>query len=283
MKNYIILTVLCFSVFILSGSSKNINSELVKIWETQPDFRTPESVMYDFANNILYVANINGNPSVKDGNGFISRLGLNGNIIELKWIKGLNAPKGMGIFENRLYVTDIDRIVEIGINKGKILKSYEAQGSKFLNDIAIDRNGIVYVSDTGANCIYRLARGKVGIWSTAKELESPNGMLLINDKIYAGIKGGILGISIKDKSISTEISGAYTGGTDGLKPAGNNTFIISDWAGKVRLVGKDIKPIVLSDTTGQKINAADLELIPDKKMVLIPTFFDNRVMAYELK
>jgi len=45
---------------------------------------------------------------------------LNGSIIELNWIAGLNAPKGMAIYDNssgssKLYVSDITDLVEIDI------------------------------------------------------------------------------------------------------------------------------------------------------------------------
>ena len=37
-------------------------------------FSTPESVIWDASQSVWFVSNINGNPSVKDNNGFISRL-----------------------------------------------------------------------------------------------------------------------------------------------------------------------------------------------------------------
>ena len=72
------------------------------------------------------------------------------------------------------------------------------------------------------------------------------------------------------------------GGIDGLKKIRKGTYIVSDWKGKTQLIGKDKHPTVLLDTTDKKINAADLEYIPDKRLIIIPTFFDNRVVAYKL-
>jgi hypothetical protein len=40
---------------------------------------------------------------------------------------------------------------------------------------------------------------------------------------------------------------------------------------------------VLIDTTNQKINSADIEYIEGKQILLIPTFFDNRVVAYQVE
>ena len=99
----------------------------------------------------LFVSNIDGKPDEKDQKGFISKVSpSNGSIIELNWITGLNAPKGMVIYnDSKLYVSDITDLVEIDIANGKIIKHYNAPGSAFLNDVASDNHGNIYVSDTG--------------------------------------------------------------------------------------------------------------------------------------
>ena len=71
-----------------------------KLWETAL-FKNPESVIYSPKQDILFVSNIDGKPNEKDQKGFISKVSpSNGNIIELSWITGLNAPKGMAIYNN---------------------------------------------------------------------------------------------------------------------------------------------------------------------------------------
>jgi DNA-binding beta-propeller fold protein YncE len=115
--------------------------------------KNPESVIYSPKQDILFVSNIDGKPNEKDQKGFISKVSpSNGNIIELSWITGLNAPKGMAIYNNtKLYVSDITDLVEIDITNGKIIKRFNAPGSVFLNDVASDNHGNIYVSDTGTN------------------------------------------------------------------------------------------------------------------------------------
>ena len=77
-------------------------------------FSTPESVLYDPEADVYLVANIHGGPSARDGNGFISRLSPEGEVIALKWIDSaaegvtLDAPKGMALVGERLFVADID-------------------------------------------------------------------------------------------------------------------------------------------------------------------------------
>ncbi len=88
-------------------------------WTTEPSLRVPESVLLDAKNNVLYVSSIDGTPQNKDGNGFISQVTLDGKIKNLKWVTGLDAPKGMGLHNNNLYIADISRLVTVDITTGK--------------------------------------------------------------------------------------------------------------------------------------------------------------------
>lgn len=250
-----------------------------QIWQTPQELKVPESVMYDPARDILYVSNIAGQPTEKNGEGFIAQVSLDGTIKKLRWVTGLNAPKGMGIFKNTLYVTDIDRIHAIDIPSGKITRTWDVEGAKFLNDIAIDKVGNVYISDMNANVLYAIKNAKVDLLAVLKQ-NSPNGMLMQDDRLLVGTAQGVFSVDTASKAVQEQI--AHKGGIDGLKHLSNGKYIVSDWQGKVQLIQKGKPPIVLSDTTKEKINAADLEFIPEKKMILIPTFFDNRVVAYRL-
>jgi DNA-binding beta-propeller fold protein YncE len=95
------------------------------LWETPANLKNPESVAYAPKQNVLFVSNVNGKPDEKDQNGFISKISpYNGTIIDLNWVTGLNAPKGMAISNDnsKLYVSDITDLVEIDIVNGKIIK-----------------------------------------------------------------------------------------------------------------------------------------------------------------
>ena len=97
------------------------------LWETPDVFITNESVHYEPSNGQLYVANIEGEPAGKDGVGSISILSKTGEIIEQEWVTGLNAPKGMTVMDGKLYVTDVDALVEIDLASGEILNTYEVE------------------------------------------------------------------------------------------------------------------------------------------------------------
>jgi sugar lactone lactonase YvrE len=254
------------------------SEKLVKQWEA-PGFMTPESVCYDPVSQILYVADINGKPTEKDGNGFISTLSVDGKIGELRWVSGLNAPKGMGIFNGKLYVTDIDRVARIDIKSRTIEKFYEFPEAKFLNDIAIDKDGAVYISDMMSTRIYRIFQEKAETWLDDKVLTDPNGLFVENDKLMIGCEKIVIA-SLKDKKMTVWLD--KTGGIDGLEATGDGQYIFSDWSGNVYLVDKDQKIEKILDTTPIGMNAADIEFIPEKRLLLVPTFGDNRVVAYQL-
>ncbi len=257
---------------------------LKKLWSSERVFKTPESVWYDLKTDSLYISNINGSTSKKDGNGFISKVSLNGKIIALRWAKGLNAPKGICTYKDKLFVTDIDRVAEISLNSGKIIKFYEVKKALFLNDIAVDSSGSVYFSDTSGknSCVYKLKEGKIEKWLKSDQVKNPNGLFYKNKILYVGSSGDK---KIKKFEIGTKrfLGEIYVGsGIDGLIPFNGKGFITSDWRGKTLFVYPEGNILTLLDTCSQKINSADLGFVFSKRLLIIPTFFDNRIIAYKL-
>ena len=277
MKNIL----LCLSVFFyfLNGYGQ-VNTEILQQeWKLLKKFSVPESVLYDAETGYAYVANINGKPTEKNGEGYISRL-IGKNIQALKWAKGLNAPKGMGIYNNYLYVTDIDRVAKIDLKNGEIIEFYEASEAKFLNDITVDEKGNIYISDMLDKTLYILSNNKMEKWLQSEKLNSPNGLYAENGYLMVGLEDRIVKIDTKNQEITDFI--LNTGSIDGLEKDGHGYFIFSDWAGKVFRAKPGGEIELLLNTTDQKINAADIEYIKEKDMLLVPTFFDNSVVAYKI-
>jgi sugar lactone lactonase YvrE len=274
-----------------------------KIWETPVDLKNPESVVYAPKQNLLFVSNINGKPDQKDQNGFISTVSpSNGSIIELNWIAGLNAPKGMAVNNNnsRLYVSDITDLVEIDIDDKKIVKRFNAPGSSFLNDVAVDNQGNIYVSDTVTNTIYKLDSANnsnsttLQAWLQSPQLNGPNGLHVDNSKnrlIVASLGkmskpgAGIEVVDLKNKSISSlgkEGSTSPFGGLDGIESDATEThyYVTDNPAGRlydVNANGSEYSTLELG-TQG----TADLGLIPSQSIIIIPVMQDNKLVAYRL-
>ncbi len=253
---------------------------LTKAWETTKELRVPESVIFDEITREIYVSNINGKPTVKNAMGFISVLKLDGSIKKLKWVTGMDAPKGMGIWKRTLYVTDIDRVHSISIGRGEIEKTWNVEGARFLNDIAIDKSGAVFISDMTTKTLHRIKDGKLETFANLN-YKNPNGLFMSTAGLLVGTAQGMLNVNTQTRTVSIVIE--HQGGIDGLKPFKGNQFLVSDWVGKTQMIEKGKSPLMLMDTTAQKINSADFEYIASKKLLLIPTFFDNRVVAYRVK
>lgn len=281
MRKIITFMLLSGVIINIYAQQEFISERLTKKWETPRELKVPESVFYDNLRQIIYVSNVDGDPWAKDNSGFISKVTEEGKITNLKWITGLHAPKGMGVVGNLLYVSDVGRVAEIDITASKILRMIDIPGSEKLNDIATDGQGNVYVSDTETGSIYVIRQDKAELLVKSDKLANVNGLYVSEGNLLAGVKDRIVSINLKDKSIKDFI--LNTGGIDGLVPDGNGGFIISDWAGHVNIVTPKSSAVKLLDTTPVKQNAADIDYIITRKLLLVPTFFANSVVAYELK
>lgn len=273
-----ILCAVLFSLILLYGNAQSQEHKLVKQWETDTVLKVPESVLFDGANKVLYVANIDGQPWEKDGKGSIGKVGLDGKIIATEWVTGLSAPKGMGIYNGKLYVADVDVVTVIDIRQGKIVDKIVVEGAKGLNDITIDSKGVVYVSDSQNKKIHRIEKGKVT--TVIENMKGPNGVLAVGSALYAVDAGSLNKV---ENGALKLIADGMDGGTDGIEPVGNGDFIVSCWAGSVWYVHADGKKDHLLDTREQKINSADIGYDPAKKIVYVPTFFKNGIVAYALQ
>jgi hypothetical protein len=265
------------------GTKARKRVSLKKVWETANTLRTPESVLYYQPENILFVSSINGNGADKDNNGFISKLSLDGKIQTLQWATGLHAPKGMGISGNKLYVTDIDRLVMLDVNAGAILKTYPVPEPVYLNDVTVADNGTIYVSDNRNHKIYYLQNDSLQIFMDSETLQGPNGLFAEANRLAVGSSknNAFRFIDLKTKQI-TEVADGL-GACDGIVSAGKGSYFVSDWNGKVFWVSDKGEKRLVLDTTGAKINSADIEYIPSKKLLLVPTFHNNRVAAYKVR
>ena len=248
-------------------------------WSTDTLLKTPESVLYDAAGKQLYISNIDGKPSEKDGHGSIGKVALNGKIIKTDWVTGLNAPKGMGLYKNKLYVADLTEVVVIDVVKASIVEHIPIEGAIFLNDVTVDSKGVVYVSDTRTNKVHKIENGKVSTY--ADDMKGANGVLAVGSDLYVLVSGSLVKIDHNKKV--TVITEGMESSTDGIEMVQPGEFIVSCWSGIVYYVKADGSKQVLLDTREKKINSADIGYDAKNKIVYVPTFYKNSVYAYQLK
>lgn len=264
---------------------------LPKLWELS-GFETPESVLPNADRTTFYVSNVNGAPDKKDGNGYISKMSPDGKIVTVKWVEGLDAPKGMALAGGKLYVSDIDQLVEIDEKSGKISNRYPGAGGKFFNDLAADSEGRIYVSDMATNRIWRLDGGKFEVWLDSPALKNPNGLLVQGDNLIVAawgvmtdgfntkVPGNLVTVSLKDKSVKDLGNGKPIGNLDGLEPF-HGDYLVSDW-----IAGKVYKITAAGDATlliALKQGTADLAYVSDTRTMYLPLMNENKVVAYKME
>lgn len=266
--------------------------KLEKMWELE-GLETPESVIFDKERDVLYISNVAGVPNDKDGKGFISRVSLAGKMVEKEWVAGLNAPKGMAIFGDMLYVSDLDRLVAIDIEKGEVAKTYDAPDAVFLNDVTADKKGAVYVSDMMDNAIYRLKGDEWGVWLRDDALMSPNGLLAEKGRLVVacwGVRtegfatsrpGHLKSVSYEEKKIKDLGDGSDVGALDGLEADGKGAYLVTDFkAGKLyRIMASGRVETLLELSAG----SADLEHAHSEDLVVIPIMHENKAVAYRVE
>lgn len=275
---------------------KNIKAELVfDTYNLQSNpLSNPESTIYH--NGFIYVSNVDGNPSEKDGSGWITKFDLSGNVISEKWLSGLNAPKGMAIGNGKLYVTDIDRVLVIDISKAQIIMEIKFDKVKplpeFLNDITIAPFGCIFISDSANGIVYKTNPRNYKVMVYLKSLpNTPNGLYATSNRFYiAGQrsniaadkgKGRLFYIKFGDKKRTIHYVTEPLGALDGLTWFAKYKWLVSDHiSGKIYMVDTKTKEttLILEDAK----TTADISFVPEKSLLLIPFMQGNRLKAYKL-
>jgi sugar lactone lactonase YvrE len=288
---FILILLVLVAVSCRTGNKKNAGTDtssikqfgITEVWRTDTVMKTPESVIYDNKRDIFYVSNLNLEPRKKDGNGFISRMDKDGNIVELKWIEGLSSPKGMAIAGDTLYAADVDEIVAMDIAGGIITGKILIEGSRMINDIASDQEGNLYISDTDADKIYKYSNGRVTDW-LAEGLNGPNGLYMDGDRLLVASQGSndlaSVDLRTKEKIVLTE----NVNRGDGIIFSGiPGYYFLSDWSGEIFMINPDYSKSSLLNTRDQESNTADIEYHQGLNLLLVPTFNKNCVVAYKLQ
>ena len=250
-----------------------------RLLSTNKGFKIPESATLDTRNNYLYVSNINGEPDVKDSSGYITRVMLSGEIIDTLPIAHLNAPKGMTVAGNALYIAEIDRIVVYNLESQTIAKIYQPQGAEFLNDITSDADNNVYISDTKAGCVFKISQqGELQKFFADSLCTEVNGLCRADAKIAMASANRI--ITIDPLNARRRIFANLHFTPDGLKYHNDTTFIASDFLGNIFAVTPKECRLLVNAREG--VNAADFEYLPQQNILIVPTFFNNSIDIYEI-
>ena len=273
MKKLISVLLSGFPLFVIAQ-----HHQLERVWQTDTIVAVPESVLPDFKNGILYISLIDGGGWDADGKGGVGKLGVDGTNYTGNWVSGLNAPKGLGRYGNRLYVADITEVVVIDIATGNITKKIPVDSATGLNDITVTDKGIVFVSDSRRGRIWRIENDVPSLY--LDNVKGANGLKVSGpDLIYA--EGKLLKKADAQKQI-IQIA-EMPQGIDGIEPVGNGDYIVTAWAGYIFYVTANGQVEPLLDSHAEKMNTADIGFDPARKILYVPTFNAKKIVAYLLK
>lgn len=263
----------------------------------------PESVRYDAELDVYYVANINGNPSQKDNNGFIARVRADSTSVMAMLVEGgkngatLNAPKGMALHGDTLFVADIDAVRMFNRRTGASLGSIAlgSQNATFLNDVAMGPDG-VYITDTGikfddnggmthpgTNRIFKLAGGKATVIASGDSLMNPNGIAWdeANKGWVLAPFGGPNVQSLKAGQTFPTTIASGPGGYDGLEILANGTILVTSWTDSTLYHIPAGHPMLMPLV--KNVSApADIGVDTKRNVVAIPRFNDGKVEYYRI-
>jgi hypothetical protein len=260
-------------------------------------FATPESVYHDTAADVYLVSNINGSPLEVDDNGFISRVAPSGEVVELKWIDGaseavtLNAPKGMTMSGNILYVADLTVVRMFDRETGAPMGEIAVEGSSFLNDLATGPNGTVYLTDTGfqggeqgfvpsgTDAVYRIENGEAVAIAEGDALGRPNGVVVAGEAVWVVTFGSGALYQVQEMAPVNQMS-LPEGSLDGVVMLDDGDLLISSWDAQAVYRGPVGGPfeVVVRDVPAP----ADIGYDAQRGRVLIPLFQDNAVRIVPL-
>ncbi len=255
------------------------------------DLQGPQSCVADEAGEQYFISNANGDPEVKDNNGFITKLDGSGKVLKLEFIRGgksgviLHAPKGMALIKQTLYVADIDTLRAFDTVTGKPLHtvSFTRFPGVALADVVHDGQGILYASDTETDSIYRVDTTKdhsVSILVQDEALAGPSGLTLHpktgNLIVASWKKGKILEVDRTGKITEVFSNSFFSSRFHNLSGLDYDRFgslYLSDFtAGKVWRMGPDGNFKVIAEFLH---SPADLAVDRKNHLILVPYHYAN--------
>jgi len=252
-------------------------------------FVMPESVAFDPGTNTLFVSNINSPDMSANGQGYVTRLGIDGAVVTEKFVEGLNAPKGIDIVDGRMFVAGIAELVEVDLAAAAITGRYPLPGAVFLNDVKVAPDGRVFVTETLRGAVYVLENGALTEFVTDPAITGANGITIEGDRLLIAplgdISGGfanlppqrIMAIDLATRVITPFAEGPV-GVLDGIEPAGDGAFLVTDNpAGTVlRVDASGAVDEIVAPGSG----AADFEFVAETGLIVVPMLNSGEVVAY---
>jgi sugar lactone lactonase YvrE len=259
-----------------------------EVWITPDTFLTPESLVRDPERDVLYLSNFDNQFATKPvPSGYLSILSLQGEILEHRWVVGLHAPTGLDIWNDTLFVAERRHLAAVDLGTGEIVERWPIPDPIFPNDLVIDDSGTIYISDTRSDDwadsrIYRFREGAFDVFAN-EGISRANGLWIEGGDLLVGSSGdGVLKrVSLATGEVRDFVS-LGAGIIDGIRTDTNGDLLVSHWEGQVYRVTPDGTVTEILDAMPARWNTADFEYLPESRLLVVPTFLDNRVRAVRI-
>lgn len=261
---------------------------VTEVWDTPPMFLTSESAVFDQERNVLYVSSFDNEFAQRsEATGFISRVSPEGVVLEREWVSGLHAPTGVAVWSDTLYVVERRHLTAIDILSASVLHRWPIPGVEFPNDLAVGPDGSVYITDTRTSNwedsrIYRFKQGQFEVFAN-EGISRANGLCVHKDQLLVGSSGDgyLKRVDLQSRKVTPVIS-LGAGIIDGIRVDEQGNYLVSHWEGQVYRISAGGEVVQVLDTQPFGRNTADFEYLPDRRLLVIPTFLANGLTAFHV-
>lgn len=272
----------------LSAATGVQAQSLTEVWRAG-GFVMPESVSYDPGTNALYISNINSPEMGPNGQGYISKLGLDGAVVTEKFAEGLNAPKGTFVAGGTLYVAGIEEVVEIDLASGAVKTRHAVPGAPFVNDVAVADDGTIYATETMQGAVYVISGGTASEFVKDPALAGANGIIIVGGKLLVATLGDISGgfenikpsnvkaVDIATRAITDYGSAEPVGVLDGIEAVEGGVLVTDNSGGRLVRVGEDG---TITEVGATGAGSADFEFVASENLVVVPLLNTSEVVGF---
>lgn len=243
-------------------------------WIAEGGFCEPETVL-PLPDDTLLVTNVCD--FRMDANGFLTLLDKQGSAIDWRVVQGLDAPLGMALVGGRLYVVDNNRVKVFAWPGYRPLETIEIE-TAVANDIAVAADGRFWVTDTArGQVIKRTAEGELSVFRENISFKGANGIALHGQRLFVGGER-LWRVDLENGAVTT-VGPEWLRDIDGIEFEADGTLQVTPVGGPLVRIRADGSIDVLG---GDGVSSANHGYAPRLGLALIPTGFDNTVIAIRL-
>ena len=253
----------------LSVAPQSLQADIA--WVATGAFCEPETVL-PLPDGTLLVSNVCG--FSEPGSGFLTLLDTDGDVLDWRAVDNLDSPLGMALRDDQLYVVDNNRIRVFLLPGFTALDTFDVP-TTVANDIAVAADGTIYVTDSAKHMvIVRKPDGTTDAVAESFRFGNANGIQLFGSGLYVGGER-LWRVDLQSGRVDT-IGPEWLADIDGIEFEADGTMQLTPVGGPLVRYRND------SDTevhAGEGVSSANHGYAPALRLALIPTGYDNTVIA----